>query len=76
MKDESFDSFLRGMIVVGCVAMGGLLVWLAWDLGVRRNCYASPMGGVPVDPVEFEGHPYVCGWTATGYTCRRMESCQ
>jgi hypothetical protein len=62
-------------------AVLGVLFFLATfglvhELVTRSDCYASPMGGVPVDPVEFEGRPYVCGWTATGYTCRRMESCQ
>lgn len=60
--------------VVLAAVFGGLLLTL--ERLSRSDCYVSPMGGVPVDPVEIHGRPYVCGWSAAGYVCRTMEACQ
>lgn len=70
---KSLDVFVISSLVIvfGCAVFMSVSAIMA-----RCSCYVSPLGGVPVDVHVVNNEPFVCGWTADGYRCRKMEPCR
>jgi hypothetical protein len=84
MKDTPVEDpvLIRAIPFVIAILTGGVIVLLVFGIykmvngdWIAHDCYASPMGGAPVEARSISEAPYVCGEFTSGYRCMKMKPC-